>query len=131
MSFSISRFPRATPITLASIFVVGLSAALALPGHADSSGLSCEVVLSDLGGLVEIAAYVETDETAYGTYKMDIRQGRAGNTIQQSGDFEALSGLRTELSQAVLSGNARDYDVKLSVSTNGKRQVCPTGDSQG
>lgn len=130
------RFPRATPLTLAMIVLVGLSATLALPGHAGSAGqtdssqtdtvdgLSCEVVKSDRGGMVEIAAYVKADQTTLGTYAMKIRGPGGGTMIRQAGDFETLSGERTELSQAMLSGRAEAFDVRLRVSSDGQTLDC-------
>lgn len=128
MTKRISRYPRATPVALALAAVLGLAAGFAMPGNAGSPDLSCKVVLSDMNGLVEVAAYVEAEQATYGSYRMDIRQN--GNEIRQEGDFEALPGGRTELSQAVLSGHAVSIWVDLLVTANGKKLACPVEDRE-
>lgn len=129
MTLRRSKFPRATPAVLTLATGLGLTAALSLPGNAGNMPVTCQAVLSDRGGMVEIAGFVETLQSAYGTYEMEIRSA-AGNSISQAGDFETFANQRIELSQAMLSGRASGHSVKLRVRVGGKTYICPSSDQQ-
>lgn len=117
------------PYVIGSLVVVGAACSASLatsPIQHRNEGLSCELRISQEARHVVIAAYAQTKKAVDGNYEMTIQQrsSHGRSSIRQSGEFALNAGESILLSDARLSGKARDIDAEISIIADGQTQAC-------
>lgn len=108
----------------AAFMVASLGTAIAASGAVQAGGgpAQCEIVAKNSGGMVAIEALAHAQKAASGSYDLNI-SGR-GASLDQRGDFKALSGETVTLGSAMLTASGHGYDVSLTITAGGTSAQC-------
>lgn len=109
--------------------LAALAAAGALSGpegaEARASGVTCEIRLTQSGGLTALTGIVHASEATSGTYRFLVSQsGAAGSSdITQAGDFSLAAGQSEVVAETTLGGRA-GFSARLALSTGAGTTSC-------
>jgi len=83
---------------------------------------ACQISVDDTGRATTFRGLVQASESLSGSYSFSLA-GR-GTNIRQGGPFSAHAGQTVTLGQSMLSGDAADYDVELTLTVGGETYSC-------
>ncbi|MBB4571197.1 curli-like amyloid fiber formation chaperone CsgH [Rhizobium leucaenae] len=120
------KHPRRLITILALVLLpVGAFAAMTTANQSDGAQL-CEIKATPRPGLVRLDALVRADSHVGGTYTFHVEKAGDGgsSTINQSGDFDAVSGHLAVLSSVSLASKGTEYKATLDVVIGDKSFSC-------
>lgn len=118
-------------IRLAAAVALVAASACAAPigaagtGVGEAAPVRCGIATETHAGATAFRPWVAVAEGQVGSYRF-VLEG-AGAMLDQEGDFEAGANRVVTLSEALLSGPARAYAAKLTVTLGGVDYACRTG----
>ena len=108
---------------LATLGAVGAVLQPAAPVIAARAPMSCDIRVSQAGGLVDLKAVVSAEAATSGSYRLRVVSfGSNRSNIDQSGEFSVVNG-STVVSSVSLGGSG-NYTARLTVTAAGRTTEC-------